>query len=59
MQVCKDLNYRHLVAKILGDNQSSIAYNQRLGYTIVGTQKEVGFRDGKWQDVVIMQYLID
>ena len=57
MQVCKDLNYRHLVAKILGGNRASIAYNERLGYTIVGTQKEVGFRDGQWQDVVIMQYL--
>jgi len=57
MQVCKDLKYRHLVAKILGGNEASIAYNERLGYTIVGTQKEVGFRDGQWQDVVIMQYL--
>jgi len=57
MQVCKDLNYRHLVAKILGGNKASIAYNERLGYTIVGIQKEVGFRDGQWQDVVIMQYL--
>lgn len=57
MQVCKDLKYRHLVAKILGGNQASIAYNERLGYTIVGTQTAVGFRDGQWQDVVIMQYL--
>ncbi len=57
MQVCKDLKYRHLVAKILGGNQTSIAYNERLGYTIVGTQKDVGFRDGQWHDVVIMQYL--
>ncbi len=57
MRVCKDLGYRHLVAKILGGNEASIVYNQKLGYTIVGTQKEVGFRDGQWHDVVIMQYL--
>lgn len=57
MQVCKDLGYRHLVAKILGGNEASIVYNQKLGYTIVGTQKDVGFRDGQWYDVVIMQYL--
>lgn len=57
MQVCKELGYRHLVAKILGGNKASIVYNQKLGYTIVGTQKEVGFRDGVWHDVVIMQYL--
>lgn len=58
MNVCKELGYRHLVAKILGGNQASIVYNQKLGYTIVGTQKDVGFRDGQWYDVVIMQYLI-
>lgn len=58
MQVCKDLGYRHLVAKILGGNEASVIYNQKLGYTIVGTQKEVGFRDGQWYDVVIMQALI-
>lgn len=58
MQICKELGYRHLVAKILGGNQASIVYNQKLGYTIVGTQKEVGFRDGQWYDVIIMQYLI-
>ncbi|MFK7981215.1 MAG: N-acetyltransferase family protein [Saprospiraceae bacterium] len=57
MQICQDLDYRHLVAKILGGNKASVAYNERLGYTIVGTQKDVGFRDGEWQDVVIMQYL--
>ena len=58
MEVCRELGYRHLVAKILGGNEASIAYNQKLGYTLVGTQKEVGFRDDQWYDVVIMQYLI-
>ncbi|MEM1124589.1 MAG: N-acetyltransferase family protein [Bacteroidota bacterium] len=57
MQVCQKLGYRHLVAKILGGNEASIIYNQKLGYTIVGTQQQVGFRDGQWYDVVIMQYL--
>lgn len=59
LRTCKDLGYRHLVAKILGGNSASIIYNQKLGYTIVGTQKEVGYRDGQWHDVVIMQYLIN
>lgn len=37
----------------------SILYNQKLGYTIVGTQKAIGFRNGKWLDIVIMQYVIE
>ncbi|MEM6317300.1 MAG: N-acetyltransferase family protein [Bacteroidota bacterium] len=58
LKVCESLGYRHLVAKILGGNEASIIYNQKLGYTIVGRQQQVGFRDGQWYDVVIMQYLI-
>lgn len=56
---CKSLNYRHLVAKIFATNTASIEYNLRLGYAIVGRQKSIGFKNGKWMDIVIMQYLIN
>ncbi len=55
---CKALNYHHLVAKIFAINTASIQYNLKLGYEIVGRQKEIGFKNGKWTDVVIMQYII-
>lgn len=57
--ICKQLNYKHLIAKIFANNKGSIAYNEKLGYTIVGTQQQIGFKNDKWQDVVIMQYIID
>ncbi len=55
---CKELDYKHLIAKIFATNKGSIVYNQKLGYTIVGTQKQIGFKNNQWQDIVIMQYLI-
>ena len=55
---CKSMEYRHLVAKIFAINEASINYNLKLGYTIVGRQNQIGFRNEKWQDIVIMQYLI-
>lgn len=58
LKTCKDLGYHHIVAKITTDNLASIEYNKKLGYTIVGVQKEVGYRDNRWYDMVIMQYLI-
>lgn len=58
IEQCKILNYHHLVAKIFAVNKASIEYNLKLGYTIVGTQKEIGYRNGQWQDVVIMQYIL-
>ncbi|RMG23502.1 MAG: N-acetyltransferase family protein [Bacteroidetes bacterium] len=59
MQRCRELGYHHLVAKIFATNTASIAYNQRLGYEVVGRQKEIGWVNGQWMDVVIMQYLFD
>lgn len=55
---CKELGYHHLVAKVFAENEASIRYNVELGYTIVGTQKEVGYKNDRWVDVVIMQYII-
>jgi L-amino acid N-acyltransferase YncA len=58
IEKCKELDYHHLVAKIFASNTASIEYNLKIGYSIVGRQKEIGFRNGKWVDIVIMQYLI-
>ncbi len=57
MSEAKNKGYRHLVAKIWANNNVSIQYNLKFGYTIVGTQNKIGFVNGKWIDVVIMQYV--
>jgi len=56
---CRELQYHHLVAKIFSVNKASIEYNRKLGYELVGTQREIGFVDGKWQDVTILQLVLD
>lgn len=56
---CRQYGYHHLVAKILAVNTASIEYNKKLGYELVGTQREIGYTDGRWQDVVILQLILD
>jgi len=56
---CNELGYHHLVAKIFADNVASIEYNKNLGYEVVGKQREVGFKEGRWCDVVILQLILD
>ncbi len=58
IEVCKEFKYHHLVAKIWASNTASIEYNRKQGYEIVGTQKEVGYLNGKWIDVTIMQLIL-
>lgn len=59
IDICRELDYRHLVAKIFATNTASIQYNLKLGYSIVGRQNSIGFKNEQWMDVVIMQYLIE
>ena len=56
---CRAYGYHHLVAKILADNTRSIEYNLRFGYERVGVQREIGFKNGHWQDVAILQLVLD
>ncbi|MFQ5630895.1 MAG: GNAT family N-acetyltransferase [bacterium] len=55
---CKQYGYHHLVAKIFATNTASIEYNKKFGYEIVGRQKEIGIKNGRWQDSVIMQLVL-
>ena len=56
---CRRYGYRHLVAKILADNVASVEYNKKLGYEVVGTQRQIGYVNGRWLDVVILQLILD
>lgn len=55
---CRRLGYHHLVAKIAADNAVSLHYNRRLGYEVVGTQREIGYRNGQWVDMIILQCIL-
>ncbi|MBC8754646.1 N-acetyltransferase [Kordia sp. YSTF-M3] len=55
---CKQLQYGHLVAKVFATNTGSIVYNEKLGYTVVGRQDKIGFKNNQWIDMIIMQYII-
>jgi phosphinothricin acetyltransferase len=47
---------RQMIA-IIGDsaNRPSIALHERLGFTMTGTLRSVGWKHGRWLDTVIMQ----
>lgn len=47
-----------MIAGIDADNEVSIGLHQSLGFTIVGHFHEVGFKFGRWLDLVFLQCLI-
>lgn len=57
MNLARELGYHHIVVKIWATNQISIRMHEKFGFEMVGIQREIGFSDGRWQDVAIMQYV--
>ena len=53
---CERGPYRQMIA-IIGDSrhQASIGLHRILGFEMVGTIKDVGWKHGRWLDTVIMQ----
>lgn len=58
LQKVKEFGYHHVVAKILACNQKSIAFHQRFGFELVGIQKEIGYLNGRWHDIAIVQLVL-
>jgi L-amino acid N-acyltransferase YncA len=47
---------KHVMLGVIdGDNAKSIAFHQRLGFEQVAFLPEVGFKFGRWLDLVIME----
>lgn len=46
------------MARIVGGHEASISLHARHGFEVVGTEREVGRKFGKWLDVVVMERLL-
>ena len=50
--------YHAIVARIVGENGGSIRLHEKVGFTLVGTEIEVGRKHNRWLDVVEYQYVV-
>lgn len=50
--------FHSVMARIVGGHDASIRLHAVLGFEIVGTEREVGRKFGRWLDVVVMQRLL-
>ncbi|MGE3621501.1 MAG: N-acetyltransferase family protein [Acidimicrobiia bacterium] len=45
-------------ARIVGGHEASIALHRSQGFDVVGTEREVGRKFGRWLDVVLMERIL-
>ena len=50
--------FHAVMARIVGGHETSIALHRSAGFEVVGTEREVGRKFGKWLDVALMQKLL-
>ena len=50
--------FHTMIARIAGGQEASIRLHRAVGFTTVGTEREVGRKFGGWLDVVVMQRML-
>jgi len=50
--------FHAVFARIVGGHDASIGLHLAVGFEIVGTEREVGRKFGRWLDVVVMERLL-
>ncbi len=50
--------FHAMMAKIVAGHEASISLHRSAGFEIVGREREVGRKFGKWLDVVLMERLL-
>ncbi len=50
--------FHSVIARIVGGHDASIRLHRSVGFELVGVEREVGRKFGRWLDVVVMQKLL-
>ncbi len=55
----KTQGFHTIIARITGDNGTSVTLHESQGFILVGIEREVGRKHGRWLDVIELQLLLD
>jgi L-amino acid N-acyltransferase len=50
--------FHTVMARIVAGHDASIRLHRSLGFELVGTEREIGRKFGRWLDVVVMQRML-
>jgi L-amino acid N-acyltransferase len=58
VDLARQHGFHTVLARIVGGHEASIALHRSCGFELVGTEREVGRKFGRWLDVVELQRLL-
>ena len=58
VRVATDHGFHTMVARIEASNEASIALHRRAGFDVIGIEREIGRKFGRWLDICAMQRML-
>ena len=58
MRLATAHGFHTVMGRVVGGHEASIGLHQACGFELVGVEKEVGRKFGRWLDVAVMQRLL-
>jgi L-amino acid N-acyltransferase YncA len=59
LRVATAHGFHAVFARIVGGHEASIRLHEAMGFEVVGVEREVGRKFGRWLDVVVMERLLN
>ena len=56
--LAREHGFHTVIARVVGDNQPSTKLHLACGFELVGVERQVGRKFGRWLDVAVMQLLL-
>ena len=58
VDLARNHGFHSVIARIVGGHDASIALHRACGFEIIGSEREVGRKFGRWLDVTLMQRML-
>lgn len=58
LEVAEARGFHSVIARVVGDHEASINLHRSLGFELIGVEREVGRKFGRWLDVAILQKML-
>ena len=58
LDVARDSGFHTVIARIDSQSSGSLALHESLGFVVVGVERQIGRKFGRWLDSVIMQKIL-
>lgn len=55
---CQSHGFHSVIGRVVGRNEASVALHRSCGFELIGIEREVGRKFGRWLDVTVMQRLL-